>query len=358
LPAGHRLSEIARVRIIAGRARGRRLFAPKGQFTRPTPDRVRESLFSIVGARIEGAQVLDLFAGTGALGLEALSRGAAHVVFVEKARSALAVLRRNIEAVGLPGAELVAVPSEQALELLSARHCRFDLVLVDPPYAARLLAPTLRKFAELDVFLPRALIVCEHPGRDAAPDPPEPLDHKETRAFGDVSLSFYEARERRRTVTVALYPGSFDPVTFGHLNIIERGIKLFDKLIVGVAVNVRKTPLFSPKERADLIQESIGKDDRIEVATFEGLLVDYARRRSVTAILRGLRAISDFEFEFQMAHMNRRLGPNIETVFMMTGEDHFYVSSQLVREIATFHGDVSGLVPPNVATALHERCSR
>jgi pantetheine-phosphate adenylyltransferase len=158
-------------------------------------------------------------------------------------------------------------------------------------------------------------------------------------------------------VTIALYPGSFDPVTYGHLNIIERGIKLFDRLIVGVAVNVRKTPLFSSEERVAMIRESIGKNECIEVATFEGLLVDYARKRTVTAILRGLRAISDFEFEFQMAHMNRRLGPNIETVFMMTGEDHFYVSSQLVREIAMFHGDYSGLVPEPVAARLRQRFS-
>jgi pantetheine-phosphate adenylyltransferase len=155
--------------------------------------------------------------------------------------------------------------------------------------------------------------------------------------------------------TIALYPGSFDPVTFGHLNIIQRGVKVFDRLIVGVAMNVRKQPLFAADERATMIREALAPSDGIEVATFDGLLVDYARSRGVTVILRGLRAISDFEFEFQMAHMNRRLGPNIETVFMMTGEDHFYVSSQLVREIARFQGDVTGLVPETVAARLRQR---
>ena len=161
-----------------------------------------------------------------------------------------------------------------------------------------------------------------------------------------------------RNTTIALYPGSFDPVTSGHLNIIERGVKVFDKLVVGVAVNVRKQPLFSSEERAEMVREVIGHDDRIEVTTFEGLLVDYARLRGATAILRGLRAISDFEFEFQMAHMNRRLGPKIETVFMMTSEDYFYVSSQLVREIAMFQGDISGLVPESVAARLRQRFAR
>jgi pantetheine-phosphate adenylyltransferase len=342
------------VRIIAGKARGRRLSAPKGMDTRPTPDRVRESLFSILGD-LEGAAVLDLFAGTGALGLEALSRGAARVTFVEKARSALPVLEENRAAVALGSSDVLAMPAARALERLQARGQRFDLVFLDPPYAQGLLEPMLEALVRLDLLLPRATIVCEHHGRDPAPAGPPSLEQGETRAFGDVALTFFTVRDRKHVVTVALYPGSFDPVTFGHLNIVERGLKLFDKLIVGIAVNVRKQPLFTPEERVEMLRESIGKDDRVDITTFEGLLVDYARARGVTAILRGLRAISDFEYEFQMAHMNRRLGPNIETVFMMTGEDHFYVSSQLVREIATFHGEVSGLVPEPVVARLRRR---
>lgn len=157
-------------------------------------------------------------------------------------------------------------------------------------------------------------------------------------------------------MSVALYPGSFDPVTYGHLNLIDRGIRLFDHLIVAVATNVRKQDFFSPQERVQMIQEAL-KDDRVEVVTFTGLLVDYARARGASAILRGLRAISDFEFEFQMAHMNRRLAPGIETVFMMTGDEHFYVSSQLVREVAAFGGSVHGLVPPHVEALLKARCT-
>ncbi len=156
-------------------------------------------------------------------------------------------------------------------------------------------------------------------------------------------------------MTVAVYPGSFDPITYGHLNIIERGLSVFDKLIVAVATNVNKTPLFSAEERMEMMRRALGDDERVEVDTFEGLLVNYAGRRGAGAILRGLRAISDFEYEFQMAHMNRRLAPTLDTVFMMTGEDHFYVSSQLVREIARFGGNLDGLVPPHVQTALEER---
>ena len=153
-------------------------------------------------------------------------------------------------------------------------------------------------------------------------------------------------------MTLAIYPGSFDPITHGHLNLVERGLQVFDKLVIAVAQNVRKQALFSPEERMDMIRRAVGPNDRVEVDTFEGLLVNYANSRAPAVILRGLRAISDFEFEFQMAHMNRRLGENLETVFMMTGEDHFYVSSQLVREIASFGGSVSGLVPEHVEQQL------
>ncbi|ABF92656.1 pantetheine-phosphate adenylyltransferase [Myxococcus xanthus DK 1622] len=150
---------------------------------------------------------------------------------------------------------------------------------------------------------------------------------------------------------VAIYPGSFDPLTNGHLSLIQRSLKMFDRLIVAIAVNPKKTPLFSEEERLTLIREAV-QDDRVEVDAFHGLLVDYVRRRNAGVIVRGLRAVSDFEYEFQLANMNRKLAPDVETVFMMTGEDYFYISSNLVREVASFGGDVTGLVPPNVHEGL------
>ena len=156
-------------------------------------------------------------------------------------------------------------------------------------------------------------------------------------------------------MSLIVYPGSFDPITNGHLNLIERGLRVFDTVVVAVATNVNKKPMFSAEERMTMIRGAIGDNDRTEIDTFEGLLVEYAKRRKATAILRGLRAVSDFEYEFQMAHMNRRLVNSIETVFMMTGEEHFYVSSQLVREVTAFGGSVSGLVPEGVEEALKAR---
>lgn len=157
---------------------------------------------------------------------------------------------------------------------------------------------------------------------------------------------------------VAIYPGSFDPLTNGHLSIIHRGLQTFDGLIVAIANNSKKTPLFSVEERKAFILEAIEDDPRVEVDAFEGLLVSYARSRGVPTILRGLRAVSDFEYEFQLANMNRKLDPACDTVFMMTGEDYFYISSRLVREVASLGGDVGGLVPPAAAAALRRKFSK
>lgn len=159
-------------------------------------------------------------------------------------------------------------------------------------------------------------------------------------------------------MTTALYPGSFDPVTHGHLNIVERGLAAFDKVIVGVALNVRKQPLFTSEERVEMLRKALGDEERVEVVAFSGLLIDYAKQCGAEVILRGLRAVSDFEYEFQMAHMNRRLQPAVDTVFMMTGEEHFYVSSNLVREVARFGGDVSAFVPTHVVDNLKGKFSK
>jgi pantetheine-phosphate adenylyltransferase len=150
----------------------------------------------------------------------------------------------------------------------------------------------------------------------------------------------------------AIYPGSFDPMTNGHLSIIQRGLKMFDRLTVAIAVNPKKVPLFSMEDRARMIRDALKGERRVKVDHFEGLLIHYAQRKGVNVVLRGLRAMSDFEFEFQLANMNRKLSPELETVFMMTGEDYFYVSSNLVREVSSFGGNVEGMVPPNVLARL------
>jgi pantetheine-phosphate adenylyltransferase len=158
------------------------------------------------------------------------------------------------------------------------------------------------------------------------------------------------ARMRR-----AIYPGSFDPVTNGHLDVIERGRKLFDEIIVAVAYNEEKRALFSLEERLQLLDQSIGKIDNVRIAQFDGLLVDFAVAQQANAVIRGLRAVSDFEFEFQMALMNRKLEAAVETIFLMPKEEYTYLSSRIIKEIARLGGDVSSFVPPAVVEALRRK---
>jgi pantetheine-phosphate adenylyltransferase len=157
--------------------------------------------------------------------------------------------------------------------------------------------------------------------------------------------------------SLAVYPGSFDPITNGHLDIIERGLSVFDKVVIAILVNQEKRPLFTIEERVDIVREAYSGDARVRVDTFSGLLVDYAVQAGASVIVRGLRAISDFEFEFQMALMNRRLNPHIETVFMMPAEGYSYLSSRLVKEVFELGGSVKGLVPPVVERRLREKKS-
>ena len=152
---------------------------------------------------------------------------------------------------------------------------------------------------------------------------------------------------------IAVYPGTFDPITNGHVDILERALHLVDRVIVTLAQNIRKQPLFTIDERIEFIRDAAAHHaDRIEYASFDGLLVDFCRQRGAGVIVRGLRALADFEYEFQFAHMNRRLAPDVDTVFFMTDERNHYVSSSLVKEVASLGGDVTGLVPPAVQRAL------
>jgi pantetheine-phosphate adenylyltransferase len=156
----------------------------------------------------------------------------------------------------------------------------------------------------------------------------------------------------------AIYPGSFDPLTNGHLDIIQRAAKLFDRVIVAVAQNEGKKPLFSLKDRLSLVQQSLGEFPNVQADSFDTLLVDYAAAQEGQAIIRGLRAVSDFEFEFQLALMNRKLNGSVETIFMMPRETYTFLSSRIVKEIARLGGNVDGFVPPHVRAALSRKFGR
>jgi len=157
---------------------------------------------------------------------------------------------------------------------------------------------------------------------------------------------------------IAIYPGTFDPITNGHIDVLKRAILLFDKVIVTIAQNAAKSPLFTIEERLEMIRECVKGLENVEVDSFQGLVVDYARRKGACAIIRGLRAVSDFEFELQMALMNRKLAHELVTVFLMPNEKYVYLNSTIVKEVARFGGDVSAFVPPLVERKLKEKFSK
>jgi pantetheine-phosphate adenylyltransferase len=163
---------------------------------------------------------------------------------------------------------------------------------------------------------------------------------------------------RKPPSVIAIYPGSFDPITNGHLDLIQRGSRMFDKLIVSILRNDNKQPLFDVEERTEMLREVVHVYPNVEVDSFGGLLVDHAAAHSATVLLRGIRAISDYEYELQMALMNRRLSPAIETVFMMANETYSFISSRLVKEVYGLGGTISGLVPPSVEARMHQRMSK
>ncbi len=336
------------MRVIAGSAGGTRL-APVPRGVRPTPDRVRESLFNALGQFFEGGRVLDLYAGTGALGIEALSRGSRLAVFVERDRRARAVIHENLRRTGfVERAEVLGADVEAVLGRLAGRGDRFDLIFADPPY---------RIAAEVGGILHRLRSLLAPGGRVAIESGEAPVEGAGgkkgvTRRYGGTFITILGRSEL--TMIVAVCPGSFDPVTTGHLDIIRRASKIFDHVVVAVGSNRRKQARLPAVDRARLLEKVTADMERVSVEVMEGLLVDFARERGAQAIVKGLRAVSDFESEFEQAQLNRTMFPELETVFIMASAEHSFLSSSAVREIAALGGEVRGLVPEGVLETVKQ----
>ena len=337
------------MRVIAGTARGIRLMpVPKG--VRPTSDRVRESVFNALGQFFDGGDVLDLYAGTGSLGIEALSRGSERAVFVERDGRAVAVIRENLRRAGFAErAEIIRSEVGRALGRMLTDGRLFNLIFADPPY--RIAATEIRDLMSRvgALLAPGGRIVIES---GEAPAGGESGKKGVTRRYGGTFVTILERSET--TMIVAVCPGSFDPVTTGHLDVIRRASNIFDHVVVAVGSNLRKRPRLQAAERARLIEKVTAGLDNVSVEVMDGLLVDFARDQNARVIVKGLRAVSDFESEFEQAQLNRKMYPELETVFIMASAEHSFLSSSVVREIASLGGDVRGLVPDGILETIRE----
>ena len=337
------------MRIIAGTARGTRL-VPVPEGVRPTSDRVRESLFNSLGQFFEGGHVLDLYAGTGALGIEALSRGCERAVFVERDGRALAAIRNNLRRTGLEArAEITRGDVGRVLERMLTDRRVFNLIFIDPPYriAATEVGGVLSRLGALLASGGRVVIESGE-----APAGGRVGKKGVTRRYGGTYVTILERSEI--TMIVAVCPGSFDPVTAGHLDIIRRASKIFDHVVMAVGVNLRKKPRLPAVERARLIEKVTAEMENVTVELMDGLLVDFAREQGARVIVKGLRAVSDFESEFEQAQLNRTMYPELETVFIMASAEYSFLSSSAVREIASLGGEVRGLVPEGILETVRE----
>ena len=342
------------MRVITGTARGRRLKELQGMETRPTTDKVKESLFSIIQFDIEGRRVLDLFAGTGQLGIEALSRGAAEAVFVDRRPDAVRLVQENLALCGFT--DRARVKSGDALAYLKSGE-KFDLIFLDPPYAADLLEQALTAIASFDICREHGIIVAESAADKVLPELPAPYRLYREYRYGKIRLSVYHrsGNEGRDHMKTAIYPGSFDPITLGHLDIIRRSAPCFDRLFVCVMVNCDKKPMFSPEQRLELIRRSVADLPNVEAELYSGLLADYARQKGAGILVKGVRNTTDFDLEYQQAAINRGICPELETLLLPASPAYQHFSSTMVREMIRYGQPLEKYVPAPVAEELKGR---
>lgn len=326
------------MRIVAGRYRGRKLTPPSDDSVRPTTDRIKETVFNILQWNVEGARVLDLFAGSGALGIECLSRGAAEVVFADKSPASVALIRQNLK--GIEGSYRVLTADFTGV--LRSGEDKFDLIFIDPPYKSGLGELAVDAAFDLGRVAEGGTVVYEHSSELPFKCAREDVKVR-TKVMGSVTVEFI------RKKTTGLVTGTFDPVTKGHMEVIEEALRLFDEVVVAVLVNPEKKCMFTPEERLALLNAALSDNTRVKTLYSEDYAVDVARRVGADKLVRGVRGEGDEAYENAMAEYNRAHG--FDTVFV-TPERYADVSSTRARELIS-KGDFR-LLPENAIITAEE----
>lgn len=326
------------MRIVAGKYRGRKLTPPSDDSVRPTTDRIKETVFNILQWDVEGARVLDLFAGSGALGIECLSRGAAEVVFADKSPASVALIRQNLK--GIEGSYRVLTADFTGV--LRSGEDKFDLIFIDPPYKSGLGELAVDAAFDLGRVAEGGTVVYEHSSELPFKCAREDVKVR-TKVMGSVTVEFI------RKKTTGLVTGTFDPVTKGHMEVIEEALRLFDEVVVAVLVNPEKKCMFTPEERLTLLNAALSDNTRVKTLYSEDYAVDVARRVGADKLVRGVRGEGDEAYENAMAEYNSAHG--FDTVFV-TPERYADVSSTRARELIS-KGDFR-LLPENAIITAEE----
>ncbi|NLL56046.1 MAG: 16S rRNA (guanine(966)-N(2))-methyltransferase RsmD [Clostridiales bacterium] len=331
------------MRVIAGKYGGRKFVSPTGNDIRPTTDRAKENLFNILQNDLQGAVVIDLFCGSGALGIEALSRGANKVYFCDKQGDALKVTKKNLSFVPDSHYEIVKGDFLDVLARLSNRGIKADLIICDPPYDANYVQNILDKINQTAILASGGTIIIEQKSRSEEVLHNE-FDLVDSRKYGDTKIFFYK-KLRKIAVT-----GTFDPFTKGHKDLVIKALEDFDRVYVVMLINPDKVPKYSVSERLEMIKLSLREfGKKVVIEYFEGLTVDYLKQKGVKYILRGLRSEEDLEYEKTIADYNYKHG-DIKTIFMPA--IHSEISSTVVRERIATSKAISGLVEESIEDLL------
>ena len=334
------------MRIIAGQFKGRSLITMKDKSIRPTTDRVKESIFNLLQGYVEDANVLDLFAGSGALGIEALSRGAKSVTFADRSNDSIETINTNLKKVS-GKINVIRKDFLTTIDYLSAKKEKFDIIFLDPPYKQGLEKIAIDKIEECDILAQDGIIVVERSRED------EPLILTSgyraitIRDYGSVTVMLVQK------ATACAITGTFDPFTLGHKYLVEKGLENFDEVHVVVLVNPDKQTELPPTKRVKLIETSVRRmGGVVKVAYYEGLAIDYCKENDIQYIIRGIRNEKDFEYEKEMATWNKENG-DVNTL-LIPAEDA-EISSTIVREKIKKGDDLSGLVDEEILLELLRR---
>lgn len=365
------------MRIITGTAKGKHIATLAGDATRPTSDRVKSAMFSSIQFDIEGRRVLDLFAGCGQLGLEALSRGAASAMFVDASQDAVAVVKENIKALGFSDrARTLISDYRNYIRKAGGKVAPFDLVFIDPPYAMQACTDALTRLVKEDLLAPGALVVLECGEETPTPETAGYFEVLKSTRYGKktgIVILLYRgkltpppngiesksgsapvAEEEETGGKKVILPGTYDPVTLGHIDIIRRAAERYDEVYVTIFKNPQKTPLFSLSDRVAMLMLATDRFDNVLVTTSDGMVVDYMREHSIHAIVKGYRNEEDLAYEREQADYNRAHG-GYETELLPASPDLSEISSTRAREALASGEALSALLPEEVITFLKNR---